>query len=185
MKMTTANSSTEDMARCAKFLKIEVDGLKTLAHAFVVLNAPYHLLLGCPWQNSVKMNKIEHDNGVDITIHSPLHPNDTCQVLTHAWTSKPNSPVSSILTSVVEQQLASNEANILLYKLVIVKSAQFRPPCLKNAKSVVAFLKIHFTPYQIFSPTYLTCHPEFILPWNGWKPYKSSTTSFFGLKKES
>ncbi|KAJ3991112.1 hypothetical protein F5050DRAFT_1581968, partial [Lentinula boryana] len=70
--MQTANGGKEAMEGCAEFLELVVEGLQTWAHAFVVPRAPYKLLLGRPWQKSVKLAKEEHPDGrVEVTIHDP------------------------------------------------------------------------------------------------------------------
>jgi len=59
MTMQTANGGKEELQGCVEYLELEVGGVKTYAHAFVVQSAPYRLLLGRPWQKSVKLGKIE------------------------------------------------------------------------------------------------------------------------------
>ncbi|KAG2051662.1 hypothetical protein BDR06DRAFT_1060488, partial [Suillus hirtellus] len=46
MRMQTANGGAQEMGGCVKMLEIDVEGIKTWAHAYVVLDAPYRLLLG-------------------------------------------------------------------------------------------------------------------------------------------
>ena len=50
MMMEAANGSTSELPGCVEMLEIDVEGLKTWAHAFIVPSAPYWLLLGHPWQ---------------------------------------------------------------------------------------------------------------------------------------
>ncbi|OAX31428.1 hypothetical protein K503DRAFT_673463, partial [Rhizopogon vinicolor AM-OR11-026] len=71
MRMQTANGGSQEMSGCLEMLKINVDGIKTWAHAYVVPDAPYCLLLGRPWQHLVKLSKTKTMNSVDITIHDP------------------------------------------------------------------------------------------------------------------
>src|SRR5258705_5331506 len=72
MLMQAANGSTQMMDGCAEFLELEIGGMKTWAHAYVVPFAPFKLLLGRPWQRSVLLQKSEYDDGrVTITIHNP------------------------------------------------------------------------------------------------------------------
>ncbi|KAG2738246.1 hypothetical protein P692DRAFT_20759185, partial [Suillus brevipes Sb2] len=52
-------------------LEIDVEGIKTWAHAYVVPDAPYRLLLGRPWQRLVRLSKAEDSDGVKITIRDP------------------------------------------------------------------------------------------------------------------
>jgi len=55
-----------------EYLELEVGGVKTCAHAFVVQLAPYRLLLGRPWQKGVKLGKIEKaDRSVEVEISDP------------------------------------------------------------------------------------------------------------------
>ncbi|KAF8798515.1 hypothetical protein BYT27DRAFT_7069148, partial [Phlegmacium glaucopus] len=69
MMMQVANNIKEGLNGCAAFLEIDVGGIKTYAHTFVVDSAPYCLLLGRPWQKGVRLGKIEKDNGeVDVVI---------------------------------------------------------------------------------------------------------------------
>ncbi|KAF8815582.1 hypothetical protein BYT27DRAFT_7079612 [Phlegmacium glaucopus] len=69
MTMQVVNNVKEGLKGCAEFLEIDVGGIKTYAHAFVVDSAPYRLLLGRPWQKGVKLGKIEGENGeVDVVI---------------------------------------------------------------------------------------------------------------------
>ncbi|KAG2050286.1 hypothetical protein BDR06DRAFT_892152, partial [Suillus hirtellus] len=71
MRMQTANGSSQDMAGCLEMLEIDVDGIKMWAHAYVIANAPYHLLLGCLWQWLVWLSKSETADMVYVTIHDP------------------------------------------------------------------------------------------------------------------
>jgi hypothetical protein len=41
MRMQTANRGSQDMARCSEMLEIDVEGIKTWAHAYVVPDTPY------------------------------------------------------------------------------------------------------------------------------------------------
>jgi len=59
MTMQIANGKTEKMMEYVKYLELEMGGVKTYAHAFVMELAPYYLLLGRPWQKGVKLGKIE------------------------------------------------------------------------------------------------------------------------------
>lgn len=70
--MQAANLATEAMEGCVEYLELEVGGIQTWAHAFVVEQAPFRLLLGRPWQKSVKLKKEEKEDGmVLVTIHDP------------------------------------------------------------------------------------------------------------------
>ncbi|EIW84689.1 hypothetical protein CONPUDRAFT_34772, partial [Coniophora puteana RWD-64-598 SS2] len=71
MIMQTANGTTQEMAGCAEMLEIDVGGIKTWAHAYVVPDSPYRLLLGRPWQRLVRLSKEETHEGVYVTIHDP------------------------------------------------------------------------------------------------------------------
>lgn len=46
MRMQTMNGGAQEMGGCVEMLEIEVEGIKIWAHAHVVPDAPYHLLLG-------------------------------------------------------------------------------------------------------------------------------------------
>jgi len=72
MTMQTANGGKEEMQGCVEYLELEVRGVKTYAHAFVVQSAPYWLLLGRLWQKGVKLGKIERaDGSVEVEISDP------------------------------------------------------------------------------------------------------------------
>ncbi|KAG2086156.1 uncharacterized protein F5147DRAFT_542134, partial [Suillus discolor] len=71
MRMQTANGGSQEMAGCIEMLEIEVEGIRTWAHAYVVPNAPYRLLLGWPWQRLVCLSKVEDTNGVQVSVHDP------------------------------------------------------------------------------------------------------------------
>ncbi|KAG2737284.1 hypothetical protein P692DRAFT_201672614, partial [Suillus brevipes Sb2] len=71
MRMQTANGGSQDMKGCLEMLEIEVAGIKTWAHAYVVPDAPYRLLLGRPWQRLVKLSKEENNDSVFVTVHDP------------------------------------------------------------------------------------------------------------------
>ncbi|XP_006456524.1 hypothetical protein AGABI2DRAFT_146341 [Agaricus bisporus var. bisporus H97] len=68
----TANGEKEAMLGCVEYLELEVGGVKTYAHAFVVPRAPYRLLLGRPWQKGVKLGKVEREDGsMEVVITDP------------------------------------------------------------------------------------------------------------------
>ncbi|KAF8889393.1 hypothetical protein BD779DRAFT_1469895 [Infundibulicybe gibba] len=91
MTMETANGGSEQMGGCVEWMEIKVDGLTTWAHAYVVPNAPYRLLLGRPWQRHVLLKKVEDSNGnVFITLSDPTNRSNTRTVPTTArpWSKK-------------------------------------------------------------------------------------------------
>jgi len=70
--MQTANGGKEKLQGCVEYLKLEVGGVKTYAHAFVVQSAPYWLLLGRLWQKGMKLGKIERaDGSIEVEILDP------------------------------------------------------------------------------------------------------------------
>jgi len=72
MTMQTANGEKEGMLGCVEYLELEVEGVRTYVHVFVVQSTPYRLLLGRPWQKGVKLGKIEQVNGsVEVEILDP------------------------------------------------------------------------------------------------------------------
>ncbi|KAG2066410.1 hypothetical protein BDR04DRAFT_990660, partial [Suillus decipiens] len=71
MRMQTANRGSQDMSGCLEMLKIDINGIKTWAHAYVIADAPYCLLLGRPWQKLVQLSKSETAEMVYVTIHDP------------------------------------------------------------------------------------------------------------------
>ncbi|KAG2743038.1 hypothetical protein P692DRAFT_201724217, partial [Suillus brevipes Sb2] len=98
MRMQTANGGSQELAGCLEMLEIDVEGIKTWAHAYVVPDAPYRLLLGQPWQHLVRLSKTEDINGVHITVHDPT---DFSKVRTVATTPRPWSHPSLALTASV------------------------------------------------------------------------------------
>jgi len=82
MRMQTANGGIQHMPGCLEMLEIVVDGLKTWAHAFVIPDAPYRLLLGRPWQRLVRLKKDEDDDDVHIVICDPCNPSNLRRVTT-------------------------------------------------------------------------------------------------------
>ena len=82
LHMQTANGGIQHMPSCLEMLKIDVDGLKTWAHAFVIPDAPYRLLLGRPWQRLMRLKKDEDDNDVHIIIRDPCNKSNLCHVAT-------------------------------------------------------------------------------------------------------
>jgi hypothetical protein len=82
MRMQTANRGLQEMAGCVEMLEIDVEGIKTWAHAYVVPDAPYHLLLGRPWQRLVCLAKNEDTTGVHISVHDPMDPSNIRMITT-------------------------------------------------------------------------------------------------------
>lgn len=73
MRMQCANGSWERIPGCAEGVELYVDGLRTTVNAFVVPDAPYRLLLGRPWQSSVRMSMLEPKKGkVWVRVHDPM-----------------------------------------------------------------------------------------------------------------
>ncbi|KAG1843079.1 ribonuclease H-like domain-containing protein [Suillus tomentosus] len=87
MRMQTANGGAQEMGGCVEMLEIDVEGIKTWAHAYVVPNAPYRLLLGRPWQRLVCLSKNETRDEVSITISDPLDSTNThtCKTSARPW----------------------------------------------------------------------------------------------------
>ncbi|KAG2346604.1 hypothetical protein BDR05DRAFT_878069, partial [Suillus weaverae] len=75
MHMETANGGSQEMAGCLEMLEIDIAGIKTWAHAYVVPDALYHLLLGRPWQQLVRLSKAEDTDNVHVSVHDPRDPN--------------------------------------------------------------------------------------------------------------
>ncbi|KAG2055735.1 hypothetical protein BDR06DRAFT_881581, partial [Suillus hirtellus] len=76
MRMQTANGGSQEMARCLEMLEIDVEGIKTWAHTYVVPEAPYRLLLGRPWQCLIHLSKAKDTDSVHISVHDPWDPNN-------------------------------------------------------------------------------------------------------------
>ena len=73
MMIKAVNGSTSEPPGCVEMLEINVEGLKTWVHAFIVLSAPYQLLLGCPWQCLVCLKQEETEDSILVTIHDPCN----------------------------------------------------------------------------------------------------------------
>ncbi|KAJ3743846.1 hypothetical protein EV360DRAFT_57648, partial [Lentinula raphanica] len=54
---------------CLEYLEIAVEGYRTWGHVFVVKDIPYDMILGRPWQRSLKLSKEEDATTVRIMIH--------------------------------------------------------------------------------------------------------------------
>ena len=74
MMMEAVNGSTSELPGCVEMLEIDVEGLKTWAHAFIVSSALYQLLLGRPWHRLVRLKQEETEDSVLVTIHDPCDP---------------------------------------------------------------------------------------------------------------
>lgn len=73
MVMQTANRGKEDLEGCVEYLEVDVGGIKTYTHAFVVQTAPYRLLLGRPWQKGVRLGKVDNGDGtLDMVVTDPV-----------------------------------------------------------------------------------------------------------------
>jgi hypothetical protein len=117
MRMQTANGGAQDMGGCVEMLEIDVEGIKTWAHAYVVPDAPYRLLLGRPWQRLVKLSKEETNDQVLITIRDPLNASNTrtCHTSPRPWPQGSFSATTAVLcttptitqTSALSQKLSS------------------------------------------------------------------------------
>jgi hypothetical protein len=103
--MQTANGSSQELAGCLEMLEIEVEGIKSWAHAYIVPDAPYHLLLRCPWQKLVKLSKYEDMNDVYITIRDPLKSSNIHTIATSPclW-PHPSLALTATAISTVPQQ---------------------------------------------------------------------------------
>jgi len=82
MRMQTANGGSQEMAGCVEMLEIDVEGIKTWAHAYVVPDTPYRLLLGRPWQRLVRLAKSEDTTGVHVSVHDPMDPSNIRTITT-------------------------------------------------------------------------------------------------------
>ena len=87
MRMEAANGSMSELPGCAEMLEIDVDGLKTWAHAFIVPSALYRLLLGRPWHRLVRLLQEETEDSVLVTMHDPCDPLNTCTCIMTARSS--------------------------------------------------------------------------------------------------
>ena len=83
MMMEAANGSTSELLGCVEMLEIDVEGLKTWVHAFIVPSAPYRLLLGHPWQCLIRLKQEETEDSVMVTIYDPCNSTNirTCNTM--------------------------------------------------------------------------------------------------------
>jgi hypothetical protein len=66
------NGGKEELEGCLEYLGIMVEGVPTYTHAFVVKSTPYWLMLGRPWQSSVRLQKVEKGGGVvEVVVTDP------------------------------------------------------------------------------------------------------------------
>ena len=86
--MEAVNRSASELPGCVEMLEIDVEGLKTWAHAFIVSSAPYWLLLGCPWHHLVHLKQEKTEDSVLVTIHDPCDPTNI-----HTCNTTPRSPL--------------------------------------------------------------------------------------------
>ena len=100
--MQMANGGVQEMPGCIEMLKIDVEDMKTWAHAFVIPDAPYHILLGRPWQHHVHLKKDEDDDNVHITIHNPCNHSNIRRIATTPRTFKGPADSLAFLVSVRE-----------------------------------------------------------------------------------
>lgn len=70
------------MHGCMEMLEISVHNIMTWVHAFVIIDAPFRLLLGRPWQCLVHMSKIEDDKGIHVTIQDPANSSNLQRIST-------------------------------------------------------------------------------------------------------
>ena len=105
MHMQTANGGIQEMPGCIEMLEVDVEGMKTWAHAFVIPDAPYHILLGRPWQHHVHLKKDEDDDDVHITIRDPCNHSNLRRI---AMTPQPfQGPLTSLAFLVAVRESVS------------------------------------------------------------------------------
>ena len=102
MRMQMANRGVQEMPGCIEMLEIDVEGLKTWAHAFIIPDAPYRILLGCPWQHHVHLKKDEDDDNVHITIRDPCNHLNIHRIATTPWPFKGPADSLAFLVSIQE-----------------------------------------------------------------------------------
>ena len=87
MRMEAANGSTSELPGCAEMLEIDVNGLKTWVHAFIVPAVLYQLLLGRPWHRLVCLLQEETEDSVLVTVQDPCDYSNTRTCITTARSS--------------------------------------------------------------------------------------------------
>ena len=115
MRMEAANCSMSELPGCAEMLEIDVEGLKTWAHVFIVPTAPYQLLLGWPWHCLVRLSQEETKELVLVTIHDPCDPSNIRMCTTTAQSSspKPNSFTAAVTWSSFDYPKIANARSCL------------------------------------------------------------------------
>jgi hypothetical protein len=87
--MEAVNGLVEIMRGCVKWMEIEVAGMKTWGHTYVVDNAPYDLLLGLPWHESTRLQKMVKDDSVEVVVHNPRNLEESVTVRTITRDGRP------------------------------------------------------------------------------------------------
>jgi hypothetical protein len=149
MRMQTANRGAQDMGRCIEMLEIDVEGIKTWTHVYIVPDAPYRLLLGRPWQQLIRLLKNETKDVVTVTICDPLNSANiwTCQTLPRPWPqpgmfTTATSAAFCTLSSIVTLPESNFQAATSLYTMLPSRTPISR---LSNSPTCNALLQDSFT----------------------------------------
>ena len=107
MMMEAVNRLTSELLGCVEMLEIDVEGLKTWAHVFIVSSAPYQLLLGHPWHRLVCPKQEETEDSVLVTIYNPCSPTNICTCNTMPWSPLPQPASLAAVVTLMPEDVCS------------------------------------------------------------------------------
>ena len=114
MMMEAANGSTSELPDCVEMLEMDVEGLKTWAHAFIVPLAPYQLLLEHPWQHLVHLKQEETEDSMLITIHDPCNSSNICTCNTTGQSPFPHmTSLAAMVTLTLEKFYLQSQISVV------------------------------------------------------------------------
>jgi len=72
LEMEVANSATSWMLGCVEYLTLQIGNIPFKVHAHIIEDAPFQVLLGCPFQCIILSILEDRPNGrIDLTIRNP------------------------------------------------------------------------------------------------------------------
>ena len=149
MHMQTANGGIQHMPSCLEMLEIVIDGLKTWAHAFVIPDAPYRLLLGHPWQCLVRLKKDEDEEDVHIVICDPCNPSNLHRVTTTPRPFQGPAELLAFFTAVRES--ISHALQFASVPSMVITATQFSEETLRTQYTLDPTTPLHIRRWQIVS----------------------------------
>ncbi|KAG1902002.1 uncharacterized protein F5891DRAFT_1187029 [Suillus fuscotomentosus] len=140
MRMQTANGSSQEMAGCLEMLEIDVEGIKTWAHAYIVPEAPYCLLLGRPWQCLVCLSKTKDTDNVHVSVHDPRDPNNSQTIKTtpRPWAHPSLALITSMFSPITSFLSSSLTSSTDIYHTTLPTSSTniHHPSSLTNSTNI-------------------------------------------------